>query len=145
MKILFFTFFLVFSSCGPSTNGFKLCSHKKYPYYHPALTYKGGFYAIKEFFLENYEIVNEGVNTGIVRVQFEVNCLGETGNYEIANYSLEYKKIELTGNINNQLIRLTRELRDWIPAKNEFGENIDSHKFFAFKLVNGNLVDILPK
>lgn len=144
IKILF----ILFISCNFSCNkndSFKLCHNKKYPYYYPTLGYKGGFYEIKQHFYKGYQEIKGENNSGIVRIKFIVNCKGELGNLEVENYSLSYKKTNLNIKIIEQLINLTEKLKDWIPAVDNEGERIDSFKFYAFKIIDGKLIEILPK
>jgi hypothetical protein len=136
---------ILLNACNSSNDKFKLCSNEKHPYYYPTLNYEGGFYEIKKHYYDKYKNIQSDKNTGIIRIQFQVNCRGETGNYKIASYSLDYKLETINKQINDQLLLLTKDLKDWIPAVDDKGESIDSHKFFAFKVINGKLVDILPK
>jgi hypothetical protein len=53
--------------------------------------------------------------------------------------------IAINTQITAQLLELTKGLKYWIPAKDDDEKIVNSHKFFAFKIVNGQLVDILPK
>lgn len=131
--------------CGNSPSEFELCSGSLYPYYYPSLKYKGGFYTIKQHFYKNYIPVLDGNNSGIVRVRFHVNCKGEAGNYSTETYSLSYQSIELNSKIVNQLESLLKELQDWIPAIDDEREVVNSHKFLAFRIKDGELVEILPK
>ncbi len=144
-SIISFLLVLFFINCNNDKKTFSLCSRSINPYYNPTLEYKGDFYEIKEYIYKNYSRVQNKNNTGIVRIQFHVNCFGETGNYKVNTYSLDYESITIDKDIINQLFQLTKELKKWIPAVDDNGENIDSHKFFAFKLVDGKLIDILPK
>ncbi len=132
-------------SCNKNTKEFKLCSGKKRPYYHPTLNYNGGFYEIKKHYYNNYKSIVSTNNTGIVKVRFNINCEGKTGNYFMESYSLNYKNITISKKISEQFLNLTKNLRGWIPAHDEDGNRINSHKFFAFKIINGKLTDILPK
>ncbi|MFH4968280.1 hypothetical protein V8G61_08760 [Gaetbulibacter sp. M240] len=143
--ILIMFLILLLPACNSSDSNFKLCGNKKYPYYHPDLSYEGGFYEIKRHFYENYSQIKNDKNTGIVQIQFQVNCIGDTGNYKVSTYSLEYKNTIMDETIIHRLLQLTKGLKKWIPAVNDNGENINSHKFFAFKLIDGKLIDILPK
>jgi len=122
-----------------------LCSGKTHPYYYPTLEYKGGFYEIKKHYYSNYKAIELPNNTGIVKISFNINCNGKPGNYFLETYSLDYKNIVITKKITEQLLSLTKSLNDWIPAYDEDGNSVNSHKFFAFKIVNGILTDILPK
>jgi len=143
--VSFFFILLFFIRCSFNNSEFKLCSGGKRPYYYPTLEYKGGFYIIKKHFFNNYKTLVCSNNTGIVKIRFDVNCKGEAGNFTIDTYSENYEKSIINDEITKQLLCLTKELKNWIPANNEEGEPINSYKFFAFKLVGGKLIDILPK
>ena len=137
--------FIFFISCNSGNNDFKLCLGIKHPYYSPTLEYTGGFYAIKKNFYSNYKNVKSLNDSGIVKIRFQINCSGKSGNYSIETYSLDYKRNIIDAKIKGQLLSLTKDLTKWIPAHNENGENVNSHKFFAFKIIDGSLKDILPK
>jgi len=137
---------LLFKSCQSNhQEGFELCNSTSTPYYYPTLGYEGDFYMIKKHFLKQYNPVNSLSNTGIVRIKFIVNCKGDVGRFHLESYDLDYKRHIIDHKITNQLLELTMELDNWIPAVNEKGEEIDSHKFFAFRLNNGIIKEILPK
>lgn len=146
MKIVhLFTILLLLVSCNHSNNDFHLCANEKHPYYYPPLEYRGGFYEVKEHFFKGYKEVEGKDNSGIIRIKFQVNCKGDMGNFEVESYSLSYKKMNLNKNITEQFVRLTKELDNWVPAIDDKGEKVDSYKFFAFKIVDGKLKEILPK
>lgn len=144
-KIIYFLILVFCWACNSTTNEFDLCSGKLHPYYYPELTYTGDFYAIKKHYYTNYKEVNAPNNNGIVKIRFHINCKGESGNYKVESYSFDYATTEIDSNITEQLIQLTKSLTEWIPAQNEDGDAVNSHKFFAFKIKNGQLIDILPK
>ena len=147
MKIIanFLLFFLLFNCCSSNKRDFELCSGKKHPYYHPNLEYSGGFHEIKKHFYDNYKDIGVPNDTGIVKIRFNVNCKGESGDFYTETYNLDYKGITIDEKVTKQLLDLTKTLNDWIPAYNEDGNSINSHKFFAFKILDGKLIDILPK
>ncbi|MFT6947464.1 MAG: hypothetical protein ACJARP_001889 [Vicingaceae bacterium] len=149
VKFLFILIFLIsnFLVLAQNEEKFTLCPGKSYPYYHPALTYLGGFWKIKKHYSnypkEEWKFIAK--NTGIIIIKFKVNCTGETGDF-IANCTdMTYKKSTLDKKIIDYFIKKTKELSDWIPAKNSSGHEINSHKFFSFRLLKGELVEILPK
>ncbi|CAA0230688.1 conserved hypothetical protein [Tenacibaculum maritimum] len=144
-KLISFLVCICFFGCNENIDKFELCFSKKYPYYHPSLEYKGGFHEIKKHFYNNYKKIKGSNNIGIVRIQFNINCKGESGNFSHETYNLSYEKTEINTQIVSQLLNLTKTLNGWIPAYNDNGENVDSYKFLAFKINNGNLTDILPK
>lgn len=139
-------FVLALFSCNTkSSNDFALCWGSVYPYYNPDLKYEGDFYAIKEHFTTNFQKVNSQPNHGVVRIRFQVNCKGQAGNYQIETYNYNFQKDSVHAAITEQLLSLTQQLQAWIPAKNKEGEEVNSHKFFAFHIKNGELIDIMPK
>ena len=146
MKILIkLLLFCLLLSCNSNKSEFKLCSGSKRPYYYPTLKYEGNFYKIKNHFFNNYKTIQFPNSNGIVKIRFNINCKGETGNFFIDTYSLDYKNKTINKEITEQLLNLTKDLKDWVPARNDEGEMINSHKFFAFKIIEGKLIDILPK
>lgn len=131
------------TSC--QSDNFNLCSANAKPYYYPALKYKGNFFGIKKYFYNNYVNVNGEKTTGIVVVKFQVNCIGKSGNFKANVYNLDYQPFDMNSEVVSQLVVLTKNLKDWIPATDETGNTIDSYKFFSFKIQSGHLQDILPK
>jgi hypothetical protein len=142
-------FVLVNIASAQSDSVFALCgSGKTWPYYNPNLTYYGNFRAIKKYYAQSYEtekFLKLDNNSGIVRIQFVVNCKGQSGNFVIESCDYNYKICTINPLIVNSLLELTKSLNGWIPAINEEGESQNSHKFFAFKIVKGVIEDILPK
>ena len=148
ISIIPFVFMLMvpFYGCKFGGEEFELCgSGELWPYYHPELKNEQSFYLIKKLYFDNYRSISgENIN-GIVKIRFHVNCKGESGNFMVENYDLEYKKTELEKEISDQLLSLSKNIDRWIPAKDEDGELVNSHKFYAFRIEKGQLIDILPK
>lgn len=148
-KITYLFLIVLLFNSSYSQNIFSLCGDKKiYPYYNPELKNKKEFNEIKEYFFANfstskYKKIKQ--NSGVVIIQFQVNCEGKSGNFLITTCNLDYIENKVNTKITEQLKKLTSELKDWIPAKNENGELVNSHKFYAFKIINGVLIEIMPK
>lgn len=147
MKFVLILFFpILFFSCSNSSNEFELCGLGILrPYYYPQLNYEGEFYAIKEAYKEKYREVISLNNTGIIKIRFHVNCQGETGNFLVETYSLDYEPYTLDVQISDQLLKITQGLNGWIAAIDEDGETVNSHKFLSFRVVDGKIINILPK
>ena len=130
-------------------SAFTLCdSISVWPYYHPKLTYQGGFWVIKQHFKSTYptdEFEALKTNSGIITVQFKVNCTGETGDFKVQQCDLNYKPTVLDKKITEYFLSKTKLLKEWIPAKDENGQTVNSHKFFSFRIKDGVLLEILPK
>lgn len=132
-----------------NVDDFNLCGDgKMYPYYYPELKYEGDFFAITSHFEINYDSGTfkdvEG-STGILTIQFHVNCTGETGNYKVKMVDLDFKETEMNEKLVLHILELTKELNHWIPAKSDNGETINSHKFLSFRMVDGEITEIYPK
>ena len=147
MKILIYILIIIISfSCNRKSGELKLCgSGILKPYYLTGLDYEGGIYAIKEKYKNEYIPVEKGVNSGIIKIRFDVNCKGETGNFEFETYNLKYEPTTLNDSIINQAIFIAKKLDNWIPGTNDENENINSFKFIAIKLNKGEIKEILPK
>lgn len=115
------------------------------PYYFTGLEYEGGTPAIRQKFENKYIPITTGENSGIVKVRFDVNCRGETGNFEAETYNLSYKKTALNDSISNQVISIVKELDAWIPGTNEENEPVNSFRFVAVRFKKGIITQILPK
>lgn len=128
---------------------FTLCDDgKTFPYYYPDLEYKGGFWDIKQHFQSGYPTSQFRVlenNTGIITLQFNVNCTGQIGNFSIQQCDLDYQPTILDSNVTNYFLIKMKTLSNWIPAKDKEGNTVNSHKFFSFRVNEGVLTEILPK
>ena len=131
------------------TDSFKLCDKVGvWPYYNPDLTYKGGFWEVKQVYQAEYPLATFQKlrnNSGIITIQFLVNCKGETGYFKIQQCDLNYQPTTLNQSIVDYFLSKTKTLKNWEPAKGEKGNVVNSHKFFSFRLKNGQLLEILPK
>lgn len=145
-KIISILTILIFFSCNSKSGELELCGLGILkPYYLTGLDYQGGIYAIKEKYRKEYTPVKTGVNSGILKIRFDVNCKGETGNFEFQTFSLEYATTILNDSIVKQAVSIAKKLDKWIPGTNDENENINSFKFIAIKLKNGEIKEILPK
>ena len=84
-------------------------------------------------------------NTGIITVQFKVNCKGETGDFLIQQCDFKYQPIVMDEQITNYFLGKSKTLTGWSPGKDEEGNIVNHHKFFSFRIKEGALIQILPK
>ncbi|MCB9202360.1 MAG: hypothetical protein H6604_04835 [Flavobacteriales bacterium] len=151
-KIIFDLFLLAFliitNFLSAQETNFKLCGDSTLiPYYFPELSYRPDFHEVKKYFSENYsaeKFKNAPNNTGMIHIVFWVNCKGETGNYSIETFDYDYKYCEMDENLKQFFLDLTKNLKVWktIPENEKY---LNFHKFYIFKVKNGELVEILPK
>lgn len=132
-----------------SDENFTLCVNQKTcPYYNPELKYQGGFWEIKNHFLTNYpenEFASLPFNSGLVTIQFVVNCNGQTGKFNTQSCDLSYESTDVNNTIISHLLALTKQLDQWIPAKDDHQNTVNSHTFLSFRIENGKIIEILPK
>ena len=134
----------------PDISEFQLCNRylnmglPSHQYYYQGTSLVGGHYFIKKT-LDQYYDKEVSDFTGTVRVRFIVNCEGKTGRFETATYDSSYKKVDEV-RIAQHLEDITRQLGPWIPGTygGQGGAPIDTYCFIAYKIKDGEVVDILP-
>lgn len=130
-------------------SNFNLCNdllNNNYPshrYYGAKVKYIGGIYNISKKFKEKYRKPNDILESGLIRVNFIVNCKGETGMFEILELDENYKQKRFNKQISDQILSICKELDEWIPGIVE-GQKVDSYKFLTFKIKNSEIVEIFP-
>ncbi|MFT5147209.1 MAG: hypothetical protein ACI9H1_001943 [Polaribacter sp.] len=145
-NLIYILILTIFFSCNRKSGELDLCGLGVLkPYYLTGLDYKGGIYAIKEKYNQEYIPVKKGKISGIVKIRFDVNCKGETGNFDVETYNLKYESTTINDSIVNQTVLIAKKLNNWIPGTNDDHENINSFKFIAIKLINGEIKEIVPK
>ncbi len=125
---------------------FVLCNEKNiYQYFNDSngLEYKGEKIVIDKIFHENYNNLNILGETGLIRIRFIVNCKGETDRFRVLGMDEYYGQKAFNKNITDQLLKITKGLSGWTPKKIN-GQEIDYYQYLIFKIVNGNLIEILP-
>jgi hypothetical protein len=125
------------------------CNNSWSPYYYgePALKYQGGFYALKEDVQNGYGaslFISEDNNSGILVIQFKVDCNGKVSDLNIACYDFNYQEIEMNPEIVKALSENVSKLEKWILGKDDHGITLCYHKFLSFKISNGSITEILP-
>jgi hypothetical protein len=129
-------------------SNFKLCGQgKMQPYYYPELKYDDDLLVITSHFINDYNSkknINLTSNSGIITIQFQVNCKGETGNYTVKMVDFNFKETNINEKIANEILTFTKGLNKWIPTIDEGGEIVNSHKFLTFKIKNSKIIEIYP-
>ncbi len=172
MKILYLSILLFsFVSCAQEANSFKteypprhvgdiafdpeidnpdfeLCNEEKaYQYFNigQGLLYKGEQIALKKEFLEKYNSKIAKKESGMIRIRFIVNCEGETDRFRVLGSDENYREKEFDKSITNQLVQITKELKNWNGLFNpETQEGWDYYQYLIFKIKDGQIVKILP-
>jgi len=145
LKYLFVICLFLLLSCTQDKSSFSLCGLGiTEPYYFTGLKYTGEIYQIKKEFLSSYSPPATN-STGIAKVRFKVNCEGELGDMHYEEYDLDYVKTNLNDSIEHQVKSIVMGLDEWIPGTDEAGNTVNSHSFLALRIIDGKIIEILPK
>jgi hypothetical protein len=125
---------------------FELCNSKHiYQYFNNGngLEYEGEKLALVKEFAEKYksEIINN--ESGLIRINFVVNCKGNTDRFRLISMSENYEKKVFVKSITEQLMSISKNLKGWKGKKNGESE-INYYQYLIFKIENGQLKEILP-
>jgi hypothetical protein len=128
-------------------SGFKICTNEtnipQYYRFGKGLQYKGEKIAINKHFSENFKNRIQKNETGFLTIRFVVNCEGRTGRFRIEGMDNNYQKKKFDKELENQILKLTKQLNGWIVGELQ-GQKIDYYQYLTFKLVDGQLVEIMP-
>jgi hypothetical protein len=119
-----------------------------WPYYRFGELNDKSFREISTYFREDYEASKMKLlpnNNGIITVQFKINCNGEAGKFNAFSCDLSYNKNEIHPEIIEYFLQKTKNLGGWKKVVDADGVIANTHKFYSFRIVNGELTEILPK
>jgi len=125
---------------------FELCnSNHIFQYFNNSggLEYEGEKLAIEKEFTEKYKseiIENE---TGLIRINFVVNCKGKTDRFRLISMNENYEEKVFNKSVTEQLMIISKNLKGWKGKKYRERE-IDYYQYLIFKIENGQLKEILP-
>lgn len=125
---------------------FKVCFEKHtFQYFNDSkgFEYEGEKRALEKEISKEYKskfIANE---TGLIRINFIVNCNGETDRFRLISMDEKYNEKVFDKSITEQLLRITKSLKGW-KGKQIQGTKIDYYQYLIFKIENGQLKEILP-
>ncbi|MEQ9164885.1 MAG: hypothetical protein RLO12_01400 [Fulvivirga sp.] len=127
------------------TTDFQPCHEDlTFQYYNfsSAIQYDGEKAKVLREFDRQFQAVDEYEN-GYVTIRFIVNCDGKTGWYRIVTMDLDYNEKNLSKELTNQLLEITKSLDGWKPGDFD-GKNYDYYQYLTFKITNGDIERIMP-
>ncbi len=107
-------------------------------------TYIGEKRAIIESFEKNYDPAIVKKESGLIRIRFIVNCNGNTGRFRINGMDPSYNERVFDPEITNQLLAITKSLKDWKIYPEGDKRKRDYYMYLTFKIVDGQIKEILP-
>ncbi|PHR30303.1 MAG: hypothetical protein COA38_10730 [Fluviicola sp.] len=119
-----------------------------WPYYRYPDLNERSFREIKNHFREDYSALNPSAlanNSGIITIQFKINCQGDVGKFSLATCDLTYVKNEINPMITDFFMEKVKSMGGWKEAIDDDGNSGNAHKFYSFRIVNGTITEILPK
>lgn len=123
---------------------FKVCNSLwVQEYYGVKTAYRNENKVVVQHFLKNYKPIANTTGDGFINIRFLVNCEGETDRYRVSQVDLNYRNTEFNTLLIEQLLTLTKQLKDWMPGQYK-GVFYDSYKQIGFKIRNGQLKEVLP-
>jgi hypothetical protein len=127
------------------TTDFKPCHEDlTFQYYNfsNAIQYDGEKASVIREFENKFQQVNETEN-GYITIRFIVNCEGKTGWFRIVTMDFDYQEKELSSELSNQLLEITKNLKGWKPGDFD-GKKYDYYQYLTFKITNGRIENIMP-
>ena len=115
---------------------FEPCSSTIYEYYNDGFGYKTERYGIRKVISEPIHQLNFPNFSGNINVRFVINCKNEIGYFIIKAVDQDYKKVEITDDLQKKIVAIVQLLNDWN------GKNEDSYYQIQIKLKNGKVEDI---
>ncbi len=124
---------------------FELCQEKLYQYFNDSkgLSFKGDKPALKKAFFGQYVNKNMIGESGLIRIRFIVNCLGQSDRFRLIGMNSDYEKKIFNSKISDQLLKITKNLNGWGIMKID-GKPVDYYQYLIFVIQDGNLINILP-
>ncbi|MGB0177485.1 MAG: hypothetical protein ACPF9D_09985 [Owenweeksia sp.] len=105
--------------------------------------YIGGPKAIKKYLKDHYPGLDLHHDSGMLTIRFIINCEGKTGHFEMFENDLDFKPTSFHPKTCEQLLEITRELRNWRANQME-GSYRDSFMYITYRIENGKITEILP-
>lgn len=126
---------------------FKICYDKHiYQYFNfgNGLEYKGEKFVIEKVFKDKFVPENGNNETGLIRINFVVNCVGKTDRFRIISMDENYNEKVFSTAITEQLLAIAKTLDGWEIKKYNNEISIDYYQYLIFKIENGQIKEILP-
>lgn len=125
---------------------FELCNENHiYQYFNNSegLEYEGEKLEIEKVFKEKYKSEKINNETGLIRINFIVNCKGKTDRFRLISMDEKYTEKVFLKSITDQLLNITKTLNGW-KSKKIREKEIDYYQYLIFKIENGQLKEIVP-
>jgi len=82
--------------------------------------------------------------SGLIRIRFIVNCEGQTDRFRLLESDLQYGSKKFNRKISDTVMALSKSLTGWKQKINSEGNPADYYQYLVFRIVNGEIIKILP-
>ena len=132
-------------TCRP--NGFQTCANCFMKLWNVnALNQPDKRYDLKQLVVKQYQAVQQTGQSGLLNIQFTVNCAGQIGPIAVKGYGDDYCAKTFAALVVDQFLTICREhvaRHDFLRVNNS-AEPTDTVVSLTFRLKDGQLMDILP-
>ncbi|WP_282629058.1 hypothetical protein [Empedobacter sedimenti] len=115
---------------------FEPCSSNIHEYYGSKAGYKTERYGIRKVISEPINQLKFPIFSGNINVRFVINCRNEIGYFRIKSVNKEYKKVEISPDLQKKIVAIIQQLNDWN------GKNVNSYYQIQIKLKDGKVEGI---
>ena len=131
-------------SCQP--NGFQTCNNCFQKAWY--LPHSGNVYELRQLITAHYKPIKQPGESGLVRVNFVLNCEGKSGLFEVKGFDDAYTPKTFDNQITSQLLAICRDYVATSPLlrpDDKSGERShDKSISLTFRLKDGEFIDLLP-
>lgn len=131
-----------------TTSNFTTCREKRFIYQYYNLKYKYPFNTDSCIAVLNKILNYDNTINGTLTVRFVVNCEKKAGLFNIYEIDNLYQKTSFPEKYQNGILSLVKELKNWnrykIIMKDGKEVFIDYYYYFSFKIINGQVHEIIP-
>ncbi len=107
--------------------------------------WKGRLGLIRQVVAREFKPMSIAGQSGLIRLRFVVNCMGQAGRWEVLELDENYRKRRFDPRITGQLLTICRtKLTDWEPGKDDDNQPCDTVCLLTFRLKDGLITEIFP-
>jgi hypothetical protein len=131
------------------SSGFQTCSNCfTHMWYNNQLGQSVRRYDLKRLINQHFHPVNSVGQSGLVKIEFAINCMGERGLFSVEGFDDDYCPKTFDSRLTGQLLQICREHvktdLSLFTTDQPDADQLDSAISLTFRLTNGRLTDVLP-
>lgn len=113
-------------------------------YYQVGTKYREGLKSLREYFSPYFSVLNTYITIdGYFTTRFIVNCNGELDRFRFYFIDINFNQRNISLKLKNETLKALKKMKHWIPGEYG-GVKYDSYAYITFKIINNEIVDVLP-